>query len=161
SGGRGPRLSAARAGGGRPVAAAGARARPALGVPAVIGALRAAFHRRLRQRASHLAWRIVPHLPTGPTVLDIGSRTGPNAEAPRARGARTCIEADVVDFHVVGDGPVLFDGARLPFADRVFDACLLAFVLSYADNPATLLREAGRVASRRVLVVQSIPRGRA
>jgi SAM-dependent methyltransferase len=127
----------------------------------MIGPLRAAFHRRLRRRAGHLAGRIAPHLPTGATVLDIGSGTGHNAEALRARGARTCVEADVVDFHVVGVGPVLFDGARLPFADRVFDACLLAFVLSYSDEPAALLREAGRVASRRVLVLQSSPRGRA
>ncbi len=94
-------------------------------------------------------------------MLDIGSGTGHNAEALRARGASTCVEADVVDFHVVGVGAVLFDGARLPFADRVFDACLLAFVLRYPDDPAALLREAGRVASRRVLVLQSSPRGRA
>jgi SAM-dependent methyltransferase len=127
----------------------------------VIGTLRAAFHRRLRRRARHLAGRIAPHLPTGPTVLDIGSGTGHNAEALRARGARTCTEADVVDFHVIGGGPVLFDGVRLPFADRAFDVCLLAFVLSYTDNPVTLLREARRVASRRVLVLQSSPRGRA
>src|SRR4029077_5500121 len=45
--------------------------------------------------------------------------------------------------------------------DRVFDACLLAFVLRYPDDPVALLREAGRVASRRVLVLQSSPRGRA
>jgi SAM-dependent methyltransferase len=127
----------------------------------MIGPLRAAFHRRLRRRAAHLAGRIAPHLPTGATVLDIGSGSGHNAEALRAREARTCVEADVVDFHVVGVGPILFDGARLPFADRVFDACLLAFVLRYPDDPAALLREAGRVASRRVLVLQSSPRGRA
>ena len=127
----------------------------------MIGPLRAAFHRRLRRRAGHLAGRIAPHLPAGATVLDIGSGTGHNAEALRTRGAHTCVEADVVDFHVVGGGPVLFDGARLPFADRVFDACLLVFVLSYSDDPAALLREAGRVASRRVLVLQSCPRGRA
>jgi SAM-dependent methyltransferase len=126
----------------------------------VIRTLRAAFHSHLRRRARHIAWRIAPHLPTGATVLDIGSGTGHNAEALRAREAHACTEADVVDFHVVGGGPVLFDGARLPFADRVFDACLLAFVLSYADDPVTLLREARRVASRRVLVLQSSPRGR-
>ena len=126
----------------------------------MIGPLRAAFHRCLRRRAGHLAARIAPHLPAGATVLDIGSGTGHNAEALRSRGARTCAEADVVDFHVVGGGPVLFDGTRLPFADRGFDACLLAFVLSYTDDPAALLREAGRVASRRVLVLQSSPRGR-
>jgi SAM-dependent methyltransferase len=127
----------------------------------VIGMLRAAFHRRLRRRAGQLAVRIAPYLPAGATVLDIGSGTGHNAGALRARGARTCVEADVVDFHVVGGGPVLFDGARLPFADRAFGACLLAFVLSYADDPAALLREARRVTSRCVLVLQSSPRGRA
>jgi len=127
----------------------------------VIGPLRSAFRRRLRRRAGHLAGRIAPHLPAGATMLDIGSGTGHNAEALRARGVRTCAEADVVDFHVVGGGPVLFDGARLPFADGAFDVCLLAFVLSYTDDPAALLREAGRVASWRVLILQSSPRGRA
>jgi SAM-dependent methyltransferase len=125
----------------------------------MIGPLRTAFHRRLRQRAEHLTGRIAPHLPTAAMVLDIGSGTGHNAEALRARGARACDEIDVVDFHVVGGGPILFDGSRLPFADRVFDACLIAFVLGYADDPAALLREAGRVASQRVLVLQSSPRG--
>jgi SAM-dependent methyltransferase len=127
----------------------------------VIGPMRAAFHRRLRQRAEHLAGRIAPHLSTAATILDIGSGTGHNAKALQAQGARACAEADVVDFHVVGGGPVLFDGSLLPFADRAFDACLLAFVLSDTDDPAALLREAGRVASWRVLVLQSSPRGRA
>jgi SAM-dependent methyltransferase len=127
----------------------------------VIGTLGAAFHHRLRRRATHLAGRIASHLPTEATVLDIGSGTGHNAEALRAQGAHTCAEVDVVDFHVVGGGPAQFDGDRLPFADRAFDVCLLAFVLSYADDPVALLREAGRVASRNVLVLQSSPRGRA
>ena len=52
----------------------------------MIAALRADFHRRLRRRASHLAGRVAPHLPMGATVLDIGSGTGHNAEALRARG---------------------------------------------------------------------------
>ena len=52
----------------------------------MIGPLRAAFHRRLRRRSGHLAGRIAPHLPAGATVLDIGSGTGHNAEALRARG---------------------------------------------------------------------------
>ena len=127
----------------------------------MIEALRAAFHRWMRRRARQLAGRIAPHLTPGTTVLDIGSGTGHNAEALQARGTLTCVEADVVDFHVVGSGPVVFDGTRLPFADRSFDTCLLTFVLSYPDDPATLLREAVRVASRSVLVLQSSPRGRA
>jgi SAM-dependent methyltransferase len=125
----------------------------------MIEPLRTAFHRRLHGRADALAGRIAPHLPADATVLGIGSGTGHNALALRSRGTRACVEADVVDFHAVGSGPILFDGVRLPFADRVFDASLLVFVLSYPDDPAALLRDAARVASNRVLVLQSIPRG--
>ena len=109
----------------------------------MIGPLRAAFHRQMRRRARRLAERFAPHLATGATVLDVGSGTGHNAEALRIFGVRTCAEADVVDFHVVGDGPVVFDGTRLPFDDRAFDSCLLVFVLSYVDDPTALLRETG------------------
>src|SRR5262249_56895547 len=60
---RGPRLSAASTGGGRPAAGAGPDARPALGVPAVIGTLRADFHRLLRRPARDLAGPIAPPPP--------------------------------------------------------------------------------------------------
>src|SRR5260370_577008 len=89
---RGPGLSAARAGGSRPAAGAGPDARPALGVPAIIGPLRAAFHPRLRPRAGPPARRTAPPPPTRATVLDICPRAPPNAGGPRARarvGRRT------------------------------------------------------------------------
>lgn len=125
----------------------------------MMGLLHAAFHHRLRRRSGRLVARIAPHLPAGSRLLDVGSGTGHNAEALRVGGGCSCTEADVLDFHVVGQGPVVFDGRRLPFGDRAFDVCLFAFVLSYPEEPASLLREAGRVASRRVLILQSTPRG--
>lgn len=124
------------------------------------GPLHRAFHHRLRRRAARLAARVVPHLPPA-ALLDIGSGTGHNAAAPRAAGDRACVEADVVDFHAVGGGPIVFDGTRLPFADGAFDACLFTFVLRCAADPAGLLREAGREASGLVVILHSCPRGRA
>ena len=122
--------------------------------------LRSRFHRSMSRRATHLVRRLSPHLSEGATVLDLGSGTGHNAEALRALTGSRCFEADTVDFHVVGPGPVLFDGVRLPLEDRSVDICLLAFVLNYADDPESLLREAARVASQGVLLLHSTGQGR-
>ena len=88
-----------------------------------------------------------------PRVLDVGSGTGHNALA-LAAGELDVIEVDVADLHVVGAGPLLFDGERLPFDDDAFDAAMLLFVLHYPAAPDRLLRETLRVAGR-VLVLQS------
>ena len=108
----------------------------------------------IRRRRRRLARRLAPHLPAGARLLDIGSGTGHNARPLRLRTGGACLEADVVDFHVVGGGPMLFDGVRLPLPDDEVDVSLIIHALSYADDPATLLREAGRVASRGVLLIQ-------
>jgi SAM-dependent methyltransferase len=126
----------------------------------VMRSLRAMFHRRLRRRAERLACRLAPHLPAGASLLDIGSGTGHNARALRLRTGGTCLEADVVDFHVVGGGPMLFDGMRLPLSDDEVDVSLVIHALTYSEDPAALLREAGRVASRGVVLIQSTYRGR-
>ncbi len=123
--------------------------------------LLALFHRSLTRRAERLARRVAPHVPRGATLLDIGSGTGHNARAFRLATGGECLEMDVVDFHVVGPGPILFDGSRIPLADGAVDVCLLAFVLNYSPDPVSLLREAGRVTSGPLLLLQStceIPR---
>ena len=82
----------------------GASPRVASGTVPMIRSLHAMFHRRLRRRAERLTRRLVPHLPAGARLLDIGSGTGHNARALRVRTGGSCLEADVVDFHVVGGG---------------------------------------------------------
>lgn len=115
--------------------------------------------RYARLRAGRIAARLAPHLPPAGLALDIGSGTGHNAEALRAVTRLEFKETDVVDFHVVGPGPILCGDARLPFADGSFDAATLCYVLHYATDAAALLREAARVA-RRVVVIQSTCSGR-
>ena len=67
----------------------------------------------------------------------------------------------MVDFSVVGPGPALFDGCRLPFSDARFDAVTMIYVLQYAPDPVALLKEARRVCRGNIVVVQTVCGGRA
>jgi SAM-dependent methyltransferase len=66
-----------------------------------------------------------------------------------------------VDFSVVGPGPALFDGRRLPFSDARFDAVAMIYVLHYAPDPIALLEEARRVCRGSIVVVQTVCEGSA
>jgi SAM-dependent methyltransferase len=46
----------------------------------------------------------------------------------------------------------MFDGTRIPFADRSFDLVLFSDVLHHTKDPRILLQEAQRVASKHVLI---------
>jgi SAM-dependent methyltransferase len=113
--------------------------------------LDAVMERRSRQLAGWLA----PHLPAAGRVADIGAGTGHTARALARGGRRAVINVDVVNMLSGAGELVLFDGQRLPFPDRAFDAGLLLFVLQYAGDPARLLREAARICAGPLLVLQS------
>jgi SAM-dependent methyltransferase len=117
------------------------------------------LHTLLRRRAQRLIRFILPELPAAGPILDVGSGTGHNAECLVHISPLEVVEADVVDMHVVGRGPVLFDGKMLPFPDANFSAAVLLFVLQYAAEPEMLLKETCRVTAGRVLVLQSIYSG--
>lgn len=109
----------------------------------------------MTQRARSLHARLAAHLTGVSSMADIGSGTGHNAQVIREANGITVEEFDVADLHWAGPGPQLFDGITLPLADGTCDASLLLYVLHYADDPEALLREAGRVARTRVLLLQS------
>ncbi len=116
--------------------------------------------RLLQRRAERLIRFILPELPSIGPILDIGSGTGHNAQFLARIAPLDVIQADVVDIHLVGRGPVVFDGKALPFPDAHFSASILLFVLQYTAEPELLLKETRRVTSGRVMVLQSIYSGR-
>ncbi|HAJ58544.1 MAG TPA: hypothetical protein DCP31_04175, partial [Cyanobacteria bacterium UBA8543] len=109
----------------------------------------------LEQRAKSLARRLYPHLPKTGRFLDIGSGTGHNVQEIKQLLDVEFVETDVVDMSVVGNGLVIFDGKKLPFADQEFSYSLMLFVLQYCDNPVELLKESRRVTSKRLILIQS------
>ena len=114
-------------------------------------------------RADALATELLPLLPAGTrVVLDVGSGTGHNVAAIRRRLPDAAyVECDVADFHVVGNGPIVVRGGRMPFRSASIDVCLLQFILQYPDDPASVLAEVRRVAGIDgvVIVRQTVYRG--
>jgi 2-polyprenyl-3-methyl-5-hydroxy-6-metoxy-1,4-benzoquinol methylase len=92
----------------------------------------------------------------GRRVLDLGCGLGGYSRALSERG-HDCYALDVVAEYVetareLGVRADLYDGERLPLEDRAVDTVILIEVLEHLDEPASLLREAARVARDSVLV---------
>ncbi len=102
---------------------------------------------------------VVPHLHAMNSVLDIGCGAGSVAISLRGIGFQVT-PVDINNASLTPRvTPLIFDGRRLPFRSGTFDAALLLTVLHHARDPEALLREAGRVA-RRVVVVEDTYAGR-
>ena len=100
-------------------------------------------------------------------VLDLGAGEGfvGEAIATMARGsdsgpsACTVRLCDIQDMNRTDLPHDTYDGETLPYADRTFDAVILYFVLHHCQRPERVLAEAIRVASERVVIVESIVTG--
>lgn len=110
----------------------------------------------LSQRARNIVARLELHTTSHTKVLDLGSGTGHNAQELRSRHQAIVTQVDVVDLHLTGEKPQLFDGRSLPFSDRSFDSSLMIYVLQYVREPEQLLREAARVSSGEITVLQTV-----
>jgi SAM-dependent methyltransferase len=86
----------------------------------------------------------------GGCVLDAGAGTGVVARAALRHGARRAVLCDLAPGMLRASGlpAVAGDVARLPFRDGSFDLAAGGFLLSHVVDPATALRELGRVAVR-------------
>lgn len=92
-------------------------------------------------------------------ILDIGCGLGPYVAKLNSRGFNCIgieIEAGLVRGAVALGRPVLLmDGRVLSFDDQTIDTCLLIEVIEHVHDFELLLREAGRVAQRNIIV--SVP----
>jgi len=120
------------------------------------------LHRRFvhPSRVRILGSIVAELLPAGASVLDVGCGDG--------RVSRLVCQARA-DLHLVGidtlarpDAAIpiqVFDGHRIPYEAGSWDAVMLVDVLHHADDPAQLLREAARVASRAIVVKDHVLQG--
>ncbi len=94
------------------------------------------------------------------SVLDIGTGTGVFAEAFAALGIAVTgidVNADLLTVARQSVPAAQFKQApveKIPFAARSFDLAFLGHVLHEADDPLAALKEAHRVARRRVAILE-------
>jgi len=115
------------------------------------------FGRRVRVLSEALA----KQLPPNAKVLDVGTGDGSIAALIMAQRSDVAIKGVDVFLRAKTRIPVTtFDGGQLPFSDNAFDAVMFVDVLHHTSDPAFLVREAARVASRAVLIKDHLLEGR-
>jgi SAM-dependent methyltransferase len=105
------------------------------------------------RRIAVLGEILVPLIPSGARVLDLGCGDGLLARAIlSARPDLTMRGADVLVRKETGIPVDPIVGGVLPYADRAFDVVLLVDVLHHTSDPETILREALRVSGGTILI---------
>jgi ubiquinone/menaquinone biosynthesis C-methylase UbiE len=119
------------------------------------------FHAPIYEHRKHVLVSLIsPHLKPGARVLDIGCGFG---HLGRALMDASSDHLQVEGLESVKRGGELipvtaYSGARMPFADKTFDAVILADVLHHDQDQEKLLREAVRV-SRGLVIIKDHVRG--
>ena len=116
-----------------------------------VGALhdRAIFGRRVRV----LVDRIAALVPAGARILDVGTGDGSIALQISQRGEGCAVQGiDIMEREVTHIPVTLFDGRRIPLADKSVDVVTFVDVLHHTDDPQVLISEAARVARQAVII---------
>lgn len=114
-----------------------------------------ALERVLRHRAEISYRAIRPDL-EGSRILDVGAAEGWVGEAiQRDAPDREVHLLDVVDLNRTALPHRMYDGRKFPFESDSFDTVLVMLTLHHCEDPDIVLREASRVARRRVIVTES------
>lgn len=136
-------------------------------LPAVRRAADRSIQSMLKKRAAAKARTIAGTLealkPTpnseGLRLLDIGAAEGYLGEELAQRHNAHVELADIGNTFRSKLPRHIYDGRKLPIPDGHFDVAIIYFVLHHAENAEQVLREAHRVSTQRVVIVESWARG--
>jgi len=113
----------------------------------------------LEDRAETFVRLLENHFPKASRVLDLGGGWGFYDAPLRKRGHRVTV-VDVVRPGYQKAPVVLYDGRKIPFADKSFDVTLLVTVLHHVDDLDEVVREACRVTRHKLIVIEDLYRHR-
>lgn len=119
--------------------------------------LMATAHKPIYQaRLQELVTCISPHLKKGDQVLDVGCGSGMLGRS--LLDSFSCpsgVKLQGLERFKRGGEPIdveVYDGNKIPYADKTFDIVILADVLHHEPEPDHLFRESIRVARRLVII---------
>lgn len=107
------------------------------------------------RRAARRSFHAVQPFVVGPRVLDVGAAEGWVGELVSRQMHHAVQLLDVVDMNRTGLPHRLYDGKSIPFPDSAFDTTLIMLTLHHCADPETVLREAVRVTSSRMIITES------
>jgi alpha-1,6-mannosyltransferase len=113
----------------------------------------------LRRYAESEAELIAPYV-VGTRVLDLGAGEGYVTAALRRRSEIWACAVEIGAYQRVPVPYLIYDGARLPFADTTFDTTLISLALHHCTDPEAVLDEALRVTRSRLIILESVYRHR-
>jgi SAM-dependent methyltransferase len=93
-----------------------------------------------------------PHLQSGESLLDVGCGSGQLAARLAERSGVTAEGLEIQPRAECLIPVTAYDGVTFPFGNDAFDAVLLADILHHEHDPARVVREAARVARKRVII---------
>jgi len=118
------------------------------------------FERLMSTRTGNVFSHLKPHIEgiNVSTILDIGAGEGEIGYMVASRLGKQVTLIDVVDYKSPGVPlPMeLYDGKRLPYKDRQFDAVMANQAYHHAGEPLDLFAESVRVTNRWLIVLESI-----
>lgn len=104
------------------------------------------------KRLAVLAELMGPFLSEGESLLDVGCGSGELGALLESRHGVKAQGLEVRPREGCRIPVVAYDGKAFPFPDDAVDTVMLADVLHHEHDPARILREAARVAAKRVIV---------
>lgn len=114
-----------------------------------------ALRQTTRSRCEQIVGKVAPHLLPGDKIIDIGAAFCLIDEELLRRNFNVT-PVDIVDLSLTSRvKPIIYDGKRLPFRNDSFDVALLLTVLHHTPNPELILKEAGRVA-KKIIIMEDV-----
>jgi SAM-dependent methyltransferase len=108
-----------------------------------------------RRRAARLGRLLRQYVDDGELILDVGGGSLLVADELRRQRRVSVVGLDTLAYRKCQVPLALYDGRAAPFRDAAFDTVLAGFVLHHCeDGGVAVLREARRLARRRVLVLE-------
>jgi ubiquinone/menaquinone biosynthesis C-methylase UbiE len=118
------------------------------------------FHQLFKKfyatKGKEMCYECQDFMEKGAKILDLGCGCGIAGREFQKFFKSDLIGIDVVDKRVEKIPFLIFDGKNIPFPDNHFDYVLISYVLHHAKDPVLLLREAKRVARKKIIIYEDL-----